>query len=106
MVSKLTEIARGDGDIEFRRIAIFGLSRIGGTQAIDTFLQLFDAESNPVIKIEILMALGLSRDKRAIRKLIDVARNDQSSKIKINAINALNGINDPEAIKFLQEVVK
>jgi tetratricopeptide (TPR) repeat protein len=105
-VSKLTDIARGDADIRFRRIAFFGLSRIGGTQAIDTFLQLYDRESNPVIKIEILLALGLSRDKRAIRKLIDVARNEQSSKIKITAINALSGIDDPEAIKFLQEVIK
>jgi hypothetical protein len=105
-VSKLTEVARGDVDIRFRRIAIFRLSRVGGAQAVNTFLQLYDAESNPVIKIEILSALGFSRDKRAIRKLIDVARNDQSSQIKINAINALNGINDPEAIKFLQEVLK
>lgn len=105
-VSKLTEVARKDVDIRFRRIAIFRLSRIGGARALDTFLQLYDAESNPVIKIEILSALGFTREKRAIRKLINVARNDQSSQIKINAINALNGINDPEAIKLLQEVIK
>jgi tetratricopeptide (TPR) repeat protein len=105
-VSKLTEVARRDADIRFRRIAIFRLSRVGGMQAVDTFLQMYDVESNPVIKIEILSAFGFTRDKRAIRKLIDVARSDQSSQIKINAINALNGINDPEAIKFLQEVLK
>lgn len=105
-VSKLTEIARRDADIKFRRIAIFRLSRIGGMPAVDTFLQLYDAESDPLIKIEILSALGFTRNTRAIRKLIDVARNDQSSQIKINAIKALSGINDPEAIKFLQEVLK
>lgn len=103
-VGKIMEIAKSGDNLEFRKIAVFRLGRIGGQPAVEFLLQLYDSESNQEIKSEALSSLGNTRNKQAIKKLIDVARRDQSPQMKKNAIIALGGSNDPEAIMFLQEI--
>jgi len=103
---KLIEISRVESNLQLRRTAISGISRIGAEQGIEFLVKLYDTETNLEIKNAIILALGKNSNKQALRKLMNIAGNDQSPQMKIKAINALGGNTDPEVIKFLQEIIR
>jgi hypothetical protein len=131
--AKLLEIARGSDVIELRKAAINALSRRGGDKVIDNLLNLYDTEKNEELKDQIMSALGsgtvifgppnapnpqniavkLPRsvgrmsDERVVRKLIEIARNPQTPmERRKRAIGWLSRSNDPQVLKFLEELLK
>ena len=133
--AKLVEIARGSDLVELRKAAVGAISRRGGDKVIDTLLSLYDSEKNEDVKDQIMNALGsgavlyvpgesgLSRsvpvaqagmgnrsrmsDTRVIHKLIEIARNPQTPMDRRKrAIGWLSRSNDPEVLKFLEELLK
>jgi HEAT repeat protein len=133
--AKLVEIARGSDLVELRKAAVSAISRRGGDKVIDTLLSLYDSEKNEEVKDQIMNALGsgtvvysesasnLSRtigaasgmggsgarmsDQRVIRKLIEIARNPQTPMDRRKrAIGWLSRSNDPEVLKFLEDLLK
>jgi hypothetical protein len=46
------------------------------------------------------------RQKSAVRKLIDIAKNDPSVEMKKKAIFWLGQSRDPEAMEFFKEILK
>jgi hypothetical protein len=127
--AKLLEIARGSDVIELRKSAISAISRRGGDKVIDTLLNLYDTEKNEELKDQIMNALGSGavvytsaggqnfgttvatgnrvNDERVVRKLIEIARNPQTPMDRRKrAIGWLSRSNDPQVLKFLEELLK
>jgi HEAT repeat protein len=67
---------------------------------------LYDAERDEALKEELLSALAEAEDKRALKKLIAVAKSDPSVKLRKKAIALLGESDDPEAVKFLEGLIK
>lgn len=106
--ARLVEIARArGGDRELRRQAIRTLAdhdQDGGS--VELLVQLYDAEADREVKADILRALGNTQSKTALRKLLDVARRDPDLELRKRAISLLGESDDPEATKFLEELLK
>ena len=134
--AKLVEIVRGSDVVELRKQAVSAISRRGGDKVIDTLLSLYDTEKNEEVKDQIMNAFALGSgsvfysdaspgspravavagaagrnnrmsDQRIIRKLIEIARNPQTPMDRRKrAIGWLTRSNDPEVLKFLEELLK
>jgi len=107
---KLLEIVRTEKDGELRRLAFTNLQRFSGwsknVQTVDMLVGLYDAETDEEFKISIIHAFGNIKQEQASRKLLEIAKNDKSDKLKLEAIYALRTSNNPEALKFLEELIK
>lgn len=105
-VAKLFEIARNGETVELRAYAIRRLSEHEGPQVTQQLISLYDAESNPELKATLIRTLGESEDGGAVRKLIAIARNDQSVDLRKLAVRKLGESKNPEALKFLEDLLK
>jgi hypothetical protein len=104
--AKLLDVARTSTDVEVRKMAIFWLGQRGGGQAINELIQLYDAEREEQVKEQLIFALGQSRQKTALQKLMQIARDDPSVEMKKKAIFMLGQSKDPEAVKFIEAILK
>ncbi|MDT7543663.1 MAG: hypothetical protein QOE33_3567 [Acidobacteriota bacterium] len=105
--AKLLEVARSGSDFKLRAVAIRWLIDEGDTQqTIDTLTNIYDSEKTPEIKSAVLHAFSESRQKSALRKLMDVARRDPSVEMRKVAIHYIGESRDPEALKFLEDILK
>jgi HEAT repeat protein len=90
-----------------RKAAILAIGRRGGDQVIDTLINLYDSEKNEDIKDQIINALSYSKDPRVTRKLISIAKNPQTAiERRRRIVMMLAGRKDPEAVQFLEDLVK
>ena len=67
---------------------------------------MYDSEQNMQMKMMLLRAFGDSKQKSAVRKLMTIARNDQSVELRKAAVRYLGDSKDPEALKFLEDLLK
>lgn len=106
----LLEIIRTEKDAELRRLAFANLQRFPNwaTDAQMTAMigNLYDAESDEAFKISIIRSLAAANQKQTTAKLLDIARREQSDKLKLEAIYALRNSKDPEVLRFLEELIK
>jgi len=54
----------------------------------------------------LLRGFGDSKQKSAVRKLMAIAKNDPSVELRKAAVRYLGDSKDPEALKFLEELLK
>jgi HEAT repeat protein len=102
----LINIARTEQDREARARAVSLLGEMNEDRAADFLFELYSAGQNEQIKVDVLEALGESTTKRSLQKLIDIARSDPSPKMRKKAVQLLGERDDPEAIKFLEGIIK
>jgi hypothetical protein len=67
---------------------------------------MYDAEPNAEVKVMLIRAFGESDYKSALRKLMAIARSDQSVDLRKMAVRQLGESNDPEALKFLEDLLR
>ncbi|MDQ4120397.1 MAG: HEAT repeat domain-containing protein [Acidobacteriota bacterium] len=107
---KLMDIIRNEKDAELRRTAFTNLQRFAGwagsEQAVEMLSRLYDGETSEEFKISIIQSLSNLKHNQASRKLLEIARNEKSDKLKVEAIYALRTSKDPEVLKFLEELIK
>ena len=103
---KLFEIARGNDAMELRGYAIRVLGHKNDPTILDQFVAMYDAEQNDQLKMMLLRAFGESPQKNAVRKLMTIARNDPSVERRKLAVRYLGQSRDPEAMKFLEDLLK
>lgn len=107
---KLFEIVGKEKDIELRRLAFSNLQRFGkwseNAPVLDMIVRLYDEEIDEEFKISIIRAFAAAKQNQASKKLLDIAKNDKSDKLKLEAIYALRTSSDPEALKFLEDLIK
>jgi tetratricopeptide (TPR) repeat protein len=109
--NSLMTIFRNEKDLELRRLAFGNIQRFAGWSTrdgmIDNLSQLYDSETDEQFKISIIYSFSnLSKNQQATSKLLDIAKNDKSDKIRLEAIRALRNNKSPEAIKFLEDLIQ
>ncbi|MEJ7709005.1 MAG: HEAT repeat domain-containing protein [Pyrinomonadaceae bacterium] len=75
-------------------------------QVIELLIKFYDTETGMEAERYLLQALGQSRQKTALQKLINVARADASVEMRKQAVRMLGESKDPEALKFVEELLK
>lgn len=106
----LLEIVRTEKDIELRRLAFTNLQRFqnwseGGEQTIDLLARLYDSESDEAFRISIIRAFASAKQNQATQKLMDIAGNDKSDKLRLEAIYSLRTSKNPQVLKFLEDLI-
>ena len=104
--TKLLDIARGSDAIELRGYAIRQLGEKDDEQTVSQLVSMYDSEQNQQVKMALLRAFGDSRQKSAVHKLMTIARNDPSVEFRKVAVMYLGQSKDPEALKFLEDLLK
>ncbi|HEY3580481.1 MAG TPA: HEAT repeat domain-containing protein [Pyrinomonadaceae bacterium] len=103
---KLLSIARGSDPIELRGYAIRQLSDRDDEQTVGQLVGMYDAEQNQQVKMTLIRAFGNSTQKVAVHKLMTIARSDSSVELRKMAVRYLGQSKDPEALKYLEELLK
>ena len=75
-------------------------------KAVKALLQLFDAETDESLKNTFLSAFSQSNSKEALQKLMQIAKSDSSMALRRRAVMYLGQSRDPEAAKFMEELLK
>lgn len=107
---KLLEILKTENDSELRRLALSNLQRFsiwstnGGM--VETLSQIYDSGNDEAFKLSIIRSLAVSKQNQAVKKLLDIAKNDKSDKLRLEAIRSLRMNNNPEVVKFLEDLIK
>jgi HEAT repeat protein len=107
--ARLVEIARArGGDRELRQTAVRILADNdhGEPGTAELLIGLYDSEPDAEVKSDILRALADTKSKAALRKLLDVARRDPNVELRKQAVSLLGDSDDPEATKFLEELLR
>jgi HEAT repeat protein len=104
--AKLFDIARSAEAIELRGFAIRQLSDKDDEQTVTQLVSMFDSEQNQQVKMVLIRGFGDSKQKVAVHKLMTIARSDQSVELRKMAVRYLGESKDPEALKFLEELLK
>jgi HEAT repeat protein len=105
--AKLMEVVRGSDDPELRGETVFWLAQTGDEKTVDFLSQLYDAEKTAEVKKKIIFAMTQAKDhKAALRKLMAIAKSDPSPEARKDAIFWIGQSRDPEAIKFLEDILK
>ncbi|HET9477991.1 MAG TPA: HEAT repeat domain-containing protein, partial [Pyrinomonadaceae bacterium] len=104
--AKVWDVARKDPMPELRSYAIRNLRGDDDEQAMVQFIALYDAEQSQLVKAVLIRGLSMSKHQVAIRKLMTIARSDPSVELRKTAIRYLGQSKDPEALKFLEDLLK
>ncbi|HJQ25140.1 MAG TPA: HEAT repeat domain-containing protein [Blastocatellia bacterium] len=105
--TKLMDVVRSSDDAELRGETIFWLAQTGGNNTVDFLGQLYDSEKTMEVKKKIIFSLTQAREKKAaLHKLMAIARSDPSPELRKEAIFWIGQSRDPEAIKFLEDILK
>jgi len=89
-----------------RKQALYFFGMRGSVRVVESLVQMYDVENDEAIKAQILFMLSESKQKDALRKLMEVARSDPSLKLRQAAIHFLSQSTDPEAKKFIEGLIK
>jgi HEAT repeat protein len=106
MQTKLLEIARSEPNVELRKTAVFWFAQQGGEKAIEMLIPLYNTEQNNQVKEHMIFVMSQSGSKSALRKLIEIAKSDSSVELRKKAIFWLGQSRDPEARKFIEDLLK
>ncbi|MEW6733545.1 MAG: HEAT repeat domain-containing protein [Acidobacteriota bacterium] len=115
-IDELVQIYEVSQDIDIRlhvinaltRRSAYRLAEKSGSEdrLINAVLRLYEAEKEEKIKMGMLDALGNTKHKLALKKLMEIAKGDTSFKLRARAIYWLGKSNDPEATKLLEDILK
>jgi HEAT repeat protein/TolA-binding protein len=104
----LVDTARNGATVDERRFAIMMLAQRDETTALDLLLTLYDSAKDEETKQTVIMALGQKVDdsKPALRKLMQIAKSEPSLQLRKLAIMHIGRSDDPEALSFLESLLK
>ena len=101
------DVVRSNDDAELRGETIFGLAQTGGDQTVAFLSQLYDAEKTTEVKKKIIFSLTQAKDKKAaLHKLMVIGKSEPSPELRKEAIFWIGQSRDPEAIKFIEDLLK
>jgi HEAT repeat protein len=100
---KLVDAAQNEKDPEVRRAAVRNLGLVGGDAAGHALETLYNKEQDRAIRAEILNALFIQGNARA---LVAVARSEKDAALKKTAVEKLALMNSKEATDYLMELLQ
>jgi HEAT repeat protein len=99
----ISQIAMTETSIEVRKAAIRDMGSMGrGTQSGPELVSLYGKEKDPTVRKEILRALAMQDDAK---DLIDVARKESDSDLKVYAVRQLSQMRSKEAQDYMMEIL-
>jgi HEAT repeat protein len=98
--ARLMEVARTDTNADLRKQAIRVLGE-RGEAAVDDLLRLFDAEQVPEVRRAVLQSLAETKSPRVEDKLFEVARGNESTDVRKQAIRLLGERVSKRSFDFL-----
>ena len=104
--TKLFDIARSGEPMDLRLYALRRLGDKDDEQTVTQLIAMYDGEQNLQVRGALLRGFGNSKHKVAVRKLMLIARNDPSVELRKLAVRYLGESKDPEALKFLEDLLK
>jgi tetratricopeptide (TPR) repeat protein len=109
-LDKLLDIISDEKDVDLRRFTFSNIQKFVEWSAkagvIETLSRIYDSESNEEFKLEIIRSFTNAKQNQATTKLLDIAKNDKSDKVRIEAIRSLRTSSNPEVLKFLEDLIK
>lgn len=110
-LNSLMTIFRNEKDLELRRLALGSIQGFAGWSTkdgmIDSLSQLYDSENDEQFKTSIIYSFSrLTKNQQATNKLLDIAKNDKSDKMRLEAIRALRNNKSPEVTSFLESLIQ
>ena len=100
---KLLEVVRTEKDPKVRVAAARALAGQKTGVAADTLVALYGAESDTQVKQSILDGLMAQRNAKA---LVDIARSEKDTKLKLRIVERLSNMKSKEAADYLEELLK
>jgi Zn-dependent protease with chaperone function len=115
--AKLLQIAKSEKDETLRSRALRQLSRVKGDDGATHLIGIYDSLQDPKEKQLLIRYLGMNKSRKAIDKLIQIAKNDTDPGVRQSAIRSIyaidnnlyldlrgKGINISENFKFAPQV--
>ncbi len=90
-------------NIAMRKQALFWAGQTGGS--LPELLALYGRIQNPEMKEQLIFVYSQRREKAAVDKLLDIARNDSDREMRKKALFWLSQSNDPRVVDLLQEII-
>jgi hypothetical protein len=100
---KLGEIARTEKDSDLRRTAIRDIGMMNRPGTTETLVAIYKADSSTDVRHEVLNALFIHRDAKA---LVDLARAEKDPSLKREIVSKLSVMKTPEATDYMLELLK
>jgi TolA-binding protein len=104
--AKVMETARNDANAELRKTAIMWVAQRGGENAATMLMQMYDSEQDESVQEQLIFAMAQTHSKAALQKLMQIAKTSPSTALRKRAVFWLGQSRDPEAAKFIEEILK
>jgi hypothetical protein len=90
--TKLVAVAKTEKEEELRRIALGQLFRIKGDEGLNSLIEIYDSVADVKTKQRVIQYLGANKSRKAIDKLIAIAKSDADPVVRQSAIRTLYNI--------------
>ena len=92
--AKLISIAKTEKEDELRRDALNAIARIGGDEAINGLIEVYDSLQDAKQKQRLIQSFSFSKNRKAVEKLIQIAKTDSDPTVRQSAIRALSNVDN------------
>jgi len=99
---KLIEVARTEKDARLRRAAIHSLGLMGGEHTGPALVSMYSSESDPALRGEIINALFIQGNAKA---LVDLARKENNPEMKKAIVSKLAVMGSKEGTDYMMELL-
>jgi HEAT repeat protein len=90
VVKRLLAIAKGGNDVELQRAAVRRLGSVRGDETLDELIEIYDSVNVDGVKEEVINRLARSESRKAADKLLKIAKEDPSPRLRQAAIRRLS----------------
>ncbi len=91
-IAKLTSIVKSEQNEDLRNRAIRYLGAVKGDDGANNLIQIYDSLQDQKSKLYVIQSLGHNKSRKAVDKLIQIAKNDSDPAVRQSAVRALYGI--------------
>jgi HEAT repeat protein len=101
----LMDVAANESEpFEARKNAIFWAGQMREVSVAD-LVAVYDRTTNREMKEQLIFIYSQRREREAVDKLMDIAKNDRTKDLREKAIFWLGQSKDPRVLKFLQDLI-
>lgn len=101
-VTRISELALNEPNVELRRAAIRNLGMMGSSKSADTLLALYAKEKDPAIRKTIVEALFLQNNAE---QLVALARKETDPAMRKEMVSRLSMMRSKVALDYLMEII-
>jgi len=99
---KLLEVARQEKDVRLRKAAIHSLGLMGGEHTGSALVAMYGSESDPSVRAEIVNALFIQSNAKA---MVDLARKETNPEMKKMIVSKLSIMGSKDATEYMLELL-